>query len=204
MDKKRPTLLLLSTTRLSFCDLCSAAAAAAATDDRYNGKRGRRRWVASTCFFRSPTAPMSITRQRQLRNRMTFSWQNDKRAVKNSTLNKSYRARWRGKAEVKPQTFADYKSHRYLSFCESYRFIATRWQKRQQILLIFKAPLCHSLANKLLLTDANACANEVSAVAPAAAAAAGSAAINCDERAWKRNGQQSVVTCAYVHQKREE
>ncbi|KAL1242178.1 hypothetical protein TSPI_09679 [Trichinella spiralis] len=117
MDKKRPTLLLLSTTRLSFCDLCSAAAAAAAaaTDDRYNGKRGRRR------------------------------------------------------------------------------------------LLIFKAPLCHSLANKLLLTDANACANEVSAVAPAAAAAAaGSAAINCDERAWKRNGQQSVVTCAYVHQKREE
>ncbi|KRY33338.1 hypothetical protein T01_13096 [Trichinella spiralis] len=160
MDKKRPTLLLLSTTRLSFCDLCSAAAAAAATDDRYNGKRGRRRWVASTCFFRSPTAPMSITRQRQLRNRMTFSSEDGEEKLK--------------------------LSHKLL-------------QTTSRI-----APLCHSLANKLLLTDANACANEVSAVAPAAAAAAGSAAINCDERAWKRNGQQSVVTCAYVHQKREE
>ncbi|KRY84167.1 hypothetical protein T4D_11519 [Trichinella pseudospiralis] len=135
-DKKRPTLLLLSTTRLSFCDLCSV-------DDRYNGKRGRRQWVASTCFFRSPTAPMSITRQRQLRNRMTFT------------------------------------------------------------------PFCHSLANKLLLTDANACANEVSAVAPAAAAAAaGCAAINCDERTWKRNGQPRMLLlmlmCSRKENRREE
>ncbi|KRY68554.1 hypothetical protein T4A_12988 [Trichinella pseudospiralis] len=169
-DKKRPTLLLLSTTRLSFCDLCSV-------DDRYNGKRGRRQWVASTCFFRSPTAPMSITRQRQLRNRMTF----------NIKILRSLS----GKAEVEPETFANYKSHR---------------------LLIFKAPFCHSLANKLLLTDANACANEVSAVAPAAAAAAaaaaGCAAINCDERTWKRNGQPRMLLlmlmCSRKENRREE
>ncbi|KRX46174.1 hypothetical protein T05_15484 [Trichinella murrelli] len=142
----RPTLLLLSTTRLSFCDLCSAAAAA--TDDRYNGKRGRRRWVASTCFFRSPTAPMSITRQRQLRNRMTFKVGEEKLKLRHKLL-----------------------------------------QTTSRIDSSFSKPLyvTHSLANKLLLTDANACANEVSAVAPAAAAAAaaatttGSAAINCDE-----------------------